>query len=409
MKLFTSLTLFLGAVLPLVQGAPVPATAPQPDAVPGKYIVLLKPDLSSAQVESHVADIHSRSITRRDTAEDPAPAGVEYTYGFRGFNAYAGSFDAATLEEIKASSDVVVVEPDYIMHLNWLKPRALTTQTNAPSWGLGRVSHRAKGNRNYVYDSSAGSGTYGYVVDSGINYAHTAFGGRASFGYNAVSGVSDGDRLGHGTHVAGTIGSSTYGIAKSANLISVKVFEGDSGSTSTILAGFNWAVNDIVSKGRAGTSVISMSLGGQASQTWTNAINSAYSNNVLSVVAAGNENQNAANDSPASAANAITVGATDINDNRASYSNFGAVVDVFAPGTNILSTWIGSNTATNTISGTSMATPHVSGMVLYLRRLEGLTSASSVASRIVALATTGVVVNAGSGSPNRLLYNGNGA
>ena len=181
------------------------------------------------------------------------------------------------------------------------------------------------------------------------------------------------------------------------------------GSTSVILNGYNWAVNDITSNGRAGVSVISMSLGGGFSSAFNTAVNNAYSSGVTTVVAAGNENQNAANVSPASAANAITVGAIQSNNARASYSNYGAVLDVFAPGTGVLSSWYTSDTATNTISGTSMATPHVSGLVLYLKRLEGITSASAIAARIVALATTGVVTNPGSGSPNRLAYNGNGA
>jgi subtilisin family serine protease len=156
------------------------------------------------------------------------------------------------------------VEPDYIVYLDYeesseLSDRALTTQSGAP-WGLGAISHKSAGSTSYVYDTTAGSGSYGYVVDSGINVAHTDFGGRATLGYNAAGGAHT-DTLGHGTHVAGTIGGTKYGVSKKANLISVKVFSGNSAATSVILDGFNWAVNDITSKNRAGKSVINMSLG----------------------------------------------------------------------------------------------------------------------------------------------------
>lgn len=153
-----------------------------------------------------------------------------------------------------------------------------------------------------------------------------------------------------------------------------------------------------------------MSLGGGFSSAFNSAVANAYNAGVTTVVAAGNSNANAANFSPASEPKAITVGAIDQNtDRRASYSNFGSVLDIFAPGTNVLSTWIGSNTATNTISGTSMAAPHVAGLVVYLQRLEGLRTPASIASRLIALSTTNKVVDAGSGSPNRIAYNGNGA
>lgn len=138
---------------------------------------------------------------------------------------------------------------------------ALTTQTNIPSWGLGAISHKAgAGSTSYVYDSSAGTGTYAYIIDTGINAAHTDFGGRASLGYSAVTG-STADTVGHGTHVAGTIGGTTYGVAKSATIIAVKVFQGDEGTTADVLDGYSWAVNDITSKGRAGVAAISLSLG----------------------------------------------------------------------------------------------------------------------------------------------------
>ncbi|KAK7697338.1 hypothetical protein SLS64_013636 [Diaporthe eres] len=391
------LALIAGALLPFVNAAPV-ANPVQARAIPGKYIVTLK---ETADVESHlgwVKDVHARSLGRRDLA------GVEKTFNISDFNGYSGAFDDATIEEIKANDAVAAVEADQIWSLY-----ALTTQSSVPSWGLGAISHKAgAGSTSYVYDSSAGTGTYAYIIDTGINAAHTDFGGRASLGYSAVTG-STADTVGHGTHVAGTIGGTTYGVAKQATIIAVKVFQGDEGTTADVLDGYSWAVNDITSKGRAGVAAISLSLGGGVSTAFNNAVQSAYTSGVISVVAAGNEAQNVANVSPASAANAITVGATTSANRWATYSNFGAGVDILAPGSSITSAWIGSTSASNSISGTSMATPHVTGLVLYLKALEGLTSPASVTSRIKALASSGVITGVPSGTVNSLAYNGNGA
>lgn len=288
----------------------------------------------------------------------------------------------------------------------------MTTQTGS-TWGLGAISHRSGASTSYIYDTTAGQNTYAYVVDSGIIIAHNQFGGRATLGYNAVGGTHT-DTLGHGTHVAGTIGGSTYGVAKSTNLISVKVFQGSSGSTSTILAGFNWAVTDITSKSRAGRSVINLSLGGPASTTWTNAIQAAYSQGVLSVVAAGNGDSSGrplpvSGQSPANAPNAFTVAAADSSFRPASFTNYGAGVDIFAPGVGILSAYIGSNTATASLSGTSMAAPHVAGLAVYLQALEGLTTPAAVTARLKALGVANRITGTLNGSPNLFAYNGNGA
>ncbi|KAF6814860.1 Alkaline proteinase 2 [Colletotrichum sojae] len=371
-----------------------------------KYIITLNPDVDDKGLDSHlnwVNAVHSRSLDKRQFP------GTERTYSFNKFHGYAGTFDAATIEEIKASPEVslcsyhwcivAAVEVDEIWTLY-----AIVTQTGAP-WGLGTISHRTSGSTQYVYDDVAGTGTFAYVVDSGINTAHTNFGGRATLGYNAAGGQHV-DTLGHGTHVAGTIGSNTYGVAKKTTLVSVKVFVGNSASTSVILAGYNWAVNDITSKSRQGKSVINMSLGGPASTAWTTAINSAYSAGVVTVVAAGNEAQNAANVSPANAPNAVTVGAITSTWAIASYSNYGTSLDLFAPGSAILSTWIGSTTATNSISGTSMASPHVAGLVNYIQSVEGLSTPASVIARIKALATPNRVTGSLRSSPNLIAYNG---
>lgn len=268
-----------------------------------------------------------------------------------------------------------------------LAERALTSQ-NPSTWGLGRISHRSRGSNEYIYDNTAGTNTDIYIIDTGIYAGHSDFGGRARAGANFVDGESSTDGNGHGTHCAGTTGSNTYGVAKRANLIGVKVLGSDgSGSNSDVIAGIQWAVNNARNNGRTGRSVISMSLGGAFDQSSNNAVAQAVQAGVFVAVAAGNDGKNAANYSPASESSACTVGATDINDNRASFSNFGSILDIFAPGVNIQSTWIGSSTATNTISGTSMATPHIAGLAAYLIALEGARSPAALCSRIQSLST----------------------
>ncbi|KAF2021469.1 subtilisin-like protein [Aaosphaeria arxii CBS 175.79] len=410
------IALFLGALLPAVLAAPTPKSN---DIIPGKYIITLKPGADADAVETHlnwVTDVHKRSLTKRNTA------GIEQTYGISDWKAYAGEFDDATIAEIEANPDVALVEPDTVSWLPFtvdkdtketkLEDRALTTQTGA-TWGLGAISHRSGSSSSYIYDTTAGEGTYAYVVDSGVLTTHNQFGGRATLGYNAVGGAHT-DTLGHGTHVAGTIGGSTYGVAKKTNLISVKVFAGREGTTSTILAGFNWAVNDIVSKSRTTKSVINLSLGGPASTTWTNAIAASYSQGVLSVVAAGNGDTNGnplpvSSQSPANAPNALTIAAADSSFRPATFTNYGAGVDLFGPGVGVLSSYIGSNTATASLSGTSMATPHLVGLAVYLQALENPGSAAALTSRIKSLAVSGRITGTLSGSPNLFAYNGNGA
>ncbi|KAI1100311.1 alkaline proteinase [Jackrogersella minutella] len=401
------LALFFGALLPAAFAAPTPAHQKR-EVVPNKYIVTLKEGITSADFKSHLnwaRDVHSRSLNKRDTT------GVSHEYQINTFNGYAGEFDEQTLAQLKSSPDVAEIEEDQVWHLFDESPktskRAITTQTGAP-WGLGTTSHKTSGSTSYVYDSSAGEGTFAYIIDTGILATHQQFGNRASLGYNAASD-DDTDAVGHGTHVAGTIGGSTYGVAKQTTLIAVKVFQGSSSTTAVILDGYNWAVNDITSKGRESKSALSLSLGGGFSTAFNSAVDSAFSAGVLSVVAAGNSGVDAGNTSPASAPNAITVGAIDSTWAVADYSNFGSVLDIFAPGSEILSAWIGSNTATNTIDGTSMATPHVTGLALYLIALESLATPAAVTSRIKALYTTGALTGVPSGTVNAVLYNGNGA
>ncbi len=241
-----------------------------------------------------------------------------------------------------------------------------------------------------------------YVIDTGIRFSHSQFGGRAVSGYDSVDGGSADDCNGHGTHVSGTIGGSTYGVAKGVTLVGVRVLNCQgSGSNSGVIAGINWVTTNHLAGQPA---VANMSLGGSASSALDTAVQNSIADGVTYAVAAGNENTNACNGSPSRVANALTVGATTRTDARASFSNYGTCVDVFAPGQDITSAWLTNDTSTNTISGTSMATPHVVGVAaLYLQGNTGA-SPATVSNAITSTATTGQLTSIGTGSPNRLLY-----
>ena len=241
-----------------------------------------------------------------------------------------------------------------------------------------------------------------YIIDTGIRSTHSDFGGRATSGYDAIDGGSADDCNGHGTHVAGTVGGTTYGVAKGVSLVAVRVLDcGGSGTTSGVIAGVNWVTSN---HGAGQPAVANMSLGGGASSALDTAVSNSIADGVTYALAAGNSNANACNSSPARTPNAITVGATTSSDARASFSNYGTCVDIFAPGSSITSAWYTSNTATNTISGTSMASPHVAGAAAVYLEANPSATPAQVASALIAAATTGKVTSPGTGSPNRLLY-----
>ena len=277
-----------------------------------------------------------------------------------------------------------------------------TTQTNA-IWGLDRSDQRDLPlSGSYSYTES-GSSVRAYVIDTGILAGHVDFGGRVSGGYTAIADTNGtSDCNGHGTHVAGTIGAATWGIAKAVALVPVRVLDcTGSGSLSTVLAGLDWVAANAVKP-----AVVNMSLGGGASSTLDAAVAKVVAGGVSVVVAAGNDNADACNYSPAREPSAITVGATASNDARSSFSNNGTCLDLFAPGSSIKSTWYTSTTATNTISGTSMASPHVAGLAAQILQSTPSATPTQVVDAIKAAATTGKVTSAGTGSPNLLMFTG---
>ncbi|KAF6834651.1 alkaline serine protease alp1 [Colletotrichum plurivorum] len=394
-------------------------------ALPNRYIVSLKAGLSATDTEGHlnwVRDVHQRrSLRRRDIS------GVERTFDIGGFHAYAGSFDGDTLAEIESSEVVERVEPDFPIH-----PFELVSQPNA-TWGLGAISSVAPVDSNaslrdgfeYRYYADGGAGTFAYVIDTGVWVENPDFEGRAELGYTVYPDIPFEDSTGHGTHVAGTIASKTWGVAKKARVIAVKVIAPGQGVMSDFMEGFSWAVNNITAiPGRAAISVINMSLGASAPEVtkmrrrltedqggptnwaFNNLVHAASEQGILSVVSAGNAGVDVNRVSPAGTSSAITVAASAANNTVWSYSNFGSKVDLYAPGVDVhsLSLEAGKDVA---LTGTSMSAPHVSGLVLYLKSTEsGLESVETVTARILELCKNDVVVGVPEFTPNLLAYNG---
>jgi subtilisin family serine protease len=402
------------ALLPLALAAPAPMIVPRAGSpIPGRYIVKCKNEKLQQFIDTALKLLK----------QDPA-----HVYQFGNFGGFAADMADDIVDLIRNLPGVSIlvyfwytytyyeqveyVEQDAVVKANLgevdsIEKRAYTTQSSS-TWGLSRVSHinRQTSATSYTYDTTAGEGTCVYVVDTGISTTHPEFEGRATFLANFAGDGQNTDGNGHGTHCAGTIGSKTYGVAKKTKLYAVKVLDASgSGSNSGVIAGINYVANDAKTRSCPNGAVGSMSLGGSKSTAVNSAAANAVSAGVFFAVAAGNDGADASGSSPASEPTVYTVGATDSSDRVASFSNYGTIVDIHAPGVSILSTWL--NGGTNTISGTSMATPHVAGLAAYILALEGKVSPAALSSRLTALSTKNKITGLKGSTKNYLAFNGN--
>jgi len=420
------------------------------EVVPDSYIIKFKDHVNAAKANDHhnwVKNIHKDGEEERfelrkrslGSSIEEAFAGLKHTYNIAdGFKGYSGHFHESTIEKLRNNPDVEFIEKDSIVHT--MRPTSSEesvqedcspeTEKQAP-WGLARVSHR-KGlsfstYNKYLYAAEGGEGVDAYVIDTGTNVDHVDFEGRAKWGKTIPTGDADEDGNGHGTHCSGTIAGKKYGVAKKANVYAVKVLRSNgSGSMADVVKGVEFAATrhtEQVKAAKGGKrkgfkgSVANMSLGGGKTSALDAAVNAAVKAGIHFAVAAGNDNADACNYSPAAAELPVTVGASAFDDTRAYFSNFGKCTDIFAPGLNILSTWIGSKYAVNTISGTSMASPHICGLLAYYLSLQPASDSEySVApitpkqlkDTLIEISTQGVLTDIPADTPNKLAWNGGG-
>jgi subtilisin family serine protease len=342
-----------------------------PGAIPGRYIVTFQ-DGAMTAASNHLGG--GRVLERAGAA-------------------IAAALTPAQARRLAADPTVRYVEQDRRVHI------AATTQKN-PDWGLDRIDQRTVQASKTYTPMDDGDSVHAYVIDTGVRISHSEFGGRASNGYDFVDGDTTAqDCNGHGTHVAGTIGGAHYGVAKKVKIVAVRVLDCDGeGDLMSVIAGVNWVTSHAVLP-----AVANMSMGGGRSASLEAAVQNSIKAGITYVVAAGNDDVNASTESPSGLSAAITVGATDSRDRRASFSNYGSVLDVFAPGVNIRSAWASSNSATAVLSGTSMAAPHVAGAAALVLDAFPAETPAQVRNYLVAKATTGKVTDP-KGSPNRLLF-----
>lgn len=392
-------TVFAAAITCITLSTQASELIQRPNAIPGRYIVVLH-DESPAEVRA--LGERGRSLRRLNTANEMSVRGggrSERVFE-RAIHGFSASLSDQGVRALLQDPRVRYIEQDAVITLN------LTIQSPA-TWGLDRIDQKSRPLTNSYSYQNNGAGVHAYIIDSGLMSTHTEFqiSGTATYRIgNGSTAINDGrgneDCNGHGTHVAGTVGGNTYGVAKGVTLHAVRVLDcAGSGSISGVIAGVDWVTANHVKP-----AVANMSLGGGASTALDTAVRNSIAAGVTYALAAGNSNADACLSSPARVTEALVVGATDGTDTRASFSNFGTCLSIFAPGVNITSSWSTGTTATNTISGTSMASPHVAGAAaLYLQLNPGALPAK-VRSALIAQATPNLVVSPGTGSPNFLLY-----
>ncbi|MEQ8146210.1 S8 family peptidase [Streptomyces sp. OP7] len=349
------------------------------NAVAGSYIVLLDESTTSADREE-LAQEYGGELSR------------SYTAALDGFAADGLSATEAKRLAADPAVGAVVANRTY---------RTTATQENPPSWGLDRIDQAdTAGDSAYTYPDQAGEGVTAYVIDTGVRITHQDFEGRASHGYDAVDNDdSADDGNGHGTHVAATIAGAKHGVAKKANVVAVRVLDDNgSGTTEQVVAGIDW-----VTENHKGPSVANMSLGGAADPALDAAVQKAIASGVTFAVAAGNESADAGQGSPARVPEALTVASSTEDDAQSDFSNFGESVDLYAPGSDITSAWNDSDTGTKTISGTSMASPHVAGAAAVYLAGHPDADPAAVAEALTAGATADAIGNPSTGTPNKLL------
>ncbi|KAI1328679.1 peptidase S8/S53 domain-containing protein [Xylariaceae sp. FL0255] len=413
------------------------------EEVPNSYIIKFKDHVTESSAAAHHSWIQQVHNVREDERNELRKRGQipllgDFTDAFTGlkhtlkigdgFLGYSGHFDESVIEEVRKHPDIEYIERDQIVYA--LKEDEPDLEKNAP-WGLARISHRGSlsfGTYNkYLYAADGGEGVDVYVIDTGTNYEHVDFEGRAKWGKTIPENDADEDGNGHGTHCSGTVAGKKYGVAKKAHVYAVKVLRSNgSGSMADVMKGVEWAAEahlkqvkaakDGKRKGFKG-STANMSLGGGKSPSLDMAVNAAVDAGLHFAVAAGNDNADACKYSPAAAEKAMTVGASALDDSRAYFSNWGKCVDIFGPGLSIQSTWIGSKTAINTISGTSMASPHLCGLTAYFLSLQpskdsdygmAAITPAKLKANMVSIATKGALSDIPSDTPNLLAWNGGG-
>jgi subtilisin family serine protease len=374
------------------------------EPIGNSYIVVFNQDVTADDVLSHLD-----SMTRFDQAAH----GVFHTYSMKHFKGYAATLNSDALAAVRASSAVKYVETDSRFHtqapVKAIGNDSCVLQKEA-TWGLVRtVDHDLKIDGKYVYHSNAGENVKAYVIDTGVLLTHVEFEGRATWGFDAIDDPSPKTDLnGHGTHCAGIIAAKTWGVAKDASIVAVRVLDADgSGPLTSIIKGIEWVEKDAGAHSHA--SVASMSLGGLVSAASNDAVAALWRSGVPVMVAAGNDGEvpilsDACYHSPASEAVVVTVGSSNNKDERSYFSNVGTCVDIFAPGSAITSCWIGSNDATNTISGTSMATPFVAGVAAKYLTAHPSTTPDQLKTHLLSSATFDKLTDIKEGSPNKLLF-----